>query len=249
MEKFFTPELIPFTAALALFAGLLVLELALGFLGGSLMGGDSDVELGGELGGDLDADLGADLDADLDISLEADLDADLDAGLDTGLDTEVEADSGLESATGAASWLGLGRVPLLIWVATALVSFGLSGMVLQSVLAQVSGGPIAGWLAALPAGALALLTTRSFSSTLARLVPKAETQSVSERHLGRRRGVVTVGTARRGSPAEVRVTDRYGNTHYLRAEPYSDEAEIPAGTQVVVMRATSEGTYYLVPLA
>lgn len=227
MDIFLTSQMAPFSAALAIFAGLLILELSLGFVGGSLLGGDSDVAV----------------EADVDVDADFDLSADGDMAFDTEVDTDLDTD-----ATAASSWMGLGDVPLMIWIATALVSFGLSGFVLQTLANSLLGSPLPAWLAAIPAAQLTLQTTRSFSRRLARLVPKAETQSVSERHLGRRRGVVTVGTARRGTPAEVRVTDRYGNTHYLRAEPFSDDAVIPAGTDVVVMRATAEGTYYLVAL-
>jgi hypothetical protein len=50
------------------------------------------------------------------------------------------------------------------------------------------------------------------------------------------RGTVTQGTARRGSPAEVRLRDRHGNTHYQRCEPWHEADVIPEGTEVVTLR-------------
>jgi hypothetical protein len=48
----------------------------------------------------------------------------------------------------------------------------------------------------------------------------------------------------KGEAAEVRVTDSYGNTHYLRAEPLEDDAEIPQGADVLVIRQrTAPGEY------
>jgi hypothetical protein len=79
-------------------------------------------------------------------------------------------------------------------------------------------------------------------------MPRTETQSVSTRQLGRRLGTVTQGTAARGSPAEVRVTDRYGNTHYLRAEPLSDAETIPQGAEVLVLRHRPTGGFRLIAL-
>ena len=61
-------------------------------------------------------------------------------------------------------------------------------------------------------------------------------------------GVVTQGTARRGAPTEVRLTDRHGNTHYIRAEPLKDDDVIVAGTQVLVLRHKLNEGYRIVPL-
>ncbi len=76
----------------------------------------------------------------------------------------------------------------------------------------------------------------------------AHFKSVSKRQLGKRMGTVTQGTAARGIPAEVRVTDRYGNTHYLRAEPMGDADTIPQGAQVLVLRHRPTGGFRLIAL-
>lgn len=228
MDIFFTAEMTPFTIALAVFAGLLLLEIVLSFVGGSLLGGEAEVDISADA-------------PELDLDLDVDMDVDLD--LDADLDAEVDV-----SASGASSVLGLGDVPMIIWVATLLLSFGLLGFAIQTIATSFMGAALPAWLASLPAGGLSLAFVRGFSKRFARFVPKLVTQSVSEKHLGRRRGVITVGTARRGSPAEVRVTDRYGNTHYLRAEPLNDDAVMAQGSEVIVMRATAEGKYFLVAM-
>ena len=89
---------------------------------------------------------------------------------------------------------------------------------------------------------------RSFGAVFARLLPKTETSAVSASHLGRRFGVVTQGTARQDAPAEVKVTDRHGNTHYLRAVPLKEGEEIATGTRVLVIRPRHSRGYRLVPL-
>jgi hypothetical protein len=104
------------------------------------------------------------------------------------------------------------------------------------------------WLAVLPATGVAIWFARQFGTLFANLLPRIETEALSERHLGRRTGVVTQGTASRGRPAEVRITDRYGNFHYLRAEPLRDDAQIPQGTEVMVLRHRYETGYLLVAL-
>lgn len=224
----------PFTLALGLLFALLALELVSALMGGSLlgMGGDADAEF------DLDVDAGTDFEA-------FDMDGpDLDV-LD-GPDAELEA---LEAPAGPLAWLGLGKVPFLIWLAVFLMSFGLGGFVLQTTLLSSLGFALPAGLAGLGMAPVGLWCARQFSSVFARLLPKTESAAVSKNHLGRRRGVVSQGTAARGKPAEVRVLDRHGNTHYLRAEPMRDDQEFPQGTEVLVLRKSLNEGYRLVALS
>ena len=239
LQGFLTPEFFPFTVSIGLFFGLLTLELVFLMLGGSLMGdgGDADVSVPDAADADLDFDVDADL---------ADLDTDFDA-LETDLaETELEATAGSFSVL---AWLGLGNLPAAIWLASMFLSFGVIGVGVQMALSETLGLTLNAALAAVPAFFGARWFTRTFGTLFARAIPKVETESVSERHLGRRKGVVSQGTAARGRPAEVRVTDRHGNTQYLRAEPFRDDEVIEPGTEVIVMRHRREGGYRIVSLA
>ena len=171
----------------------------------------------------------------LGIGAEADLDADLDGDAPAG-------------GGGPAAWLGLGEAPALIWLAAALMAFGLAGLGIQGVAGSL-GAPLPGWLAAIPAGLAALAFARGFARLLARAIPRTETSAPTARQLARRRGVVTQGTAARGRPAEVRVTDAHGNAHYLRAEPLDDADAIAEGADVLVLSDRRGGGYRLVPLS
>lgn len=232
----------PFSLALALLGGLAVLELLALLLGGSLIGGDGDAGLdaadGADIGGFPDA---ADL-GDLGDLGDVDL-ADLDGA-------DAAGSAGAADASGSlASWLGLGRMPALIWLAALLMGFGLSGIGLQMVLKSYLGFAAPAWMAGLPAGAFGLWFARGFGGVFARLLPQTETEALSERSLGRRRGVITQGTAAQGRPAEVRVTDGYGNAHYLRAEPFQAGEQLAQGTEVLVMRDRRKDRYVLIPLS
>lgn len=230
----------PFTVALALLFGLLALELVLMLVGVSLLGDSADADVPMADGVDADLDVGEfDLDGvDLD---GVDLDSDLDAA-------ELNTGTGADASGGLLSWLGLGRTPALVWLASLLMAFGLTGIVAQMAVSTLVGAYLPAILIAIPAGLVAVWFARGFGAVFARLLPKNETSALSERHLGKRVGVVTQGNAARGRPAEVRVTDRYGNTHYLRAEPLKDEAVIPQGSEVVVARARLDGRYFIVAL-
>tara|TARA_R100000789_G_scaffold65742_2_gene61911 strand:+ start:36508 stop:37320 length:813 start_codon:yes stop_codon:yes gene_type:complete len=255
-ELLLSDGMFPFTLALALLFGLLTLEVVFGILGGTLLGAGADgLDVDGpdldidmpDLG-DLDIDLGLDgTDIDIgDLELAGpDLDGPDVDGPDMDGDMPDGAPDGLASA---AAWLGFGKMPALIWLAAILLAFGLSGLVIQVVASNIFGGPLPAWLTAVPAAAAAIWFARQFGTLFARLLPKMETEALSERHLGRRAGVVTQGTAARGRPAEVRVTDRFGNSHYLRAEPLRDDVTIPQGTEVMVLRHRYESGYLLVAL-
>ena len=229
---------LPFSIAIGLLFGLLTLELFFVAIGGTLLGMGADAPDAPELDmpdiGDLDIDLSP---ADL---AEADLEL-------TSFD-ELEAVPSTPSGS-IASWLGMGKMPALIWLASVLVGFGLTGLVAQSVITGLFGGPAPATIVAIPAAIVGVGFARSFGSLFARLLPKTETESLSERHLGRRMGTITQGTAARGKPAEVRVTDRYGNTHYLRAEPLRDAEEIKQGTEVLVLRHRYDGGYRIVSVS
>lgn len=223
----------PFTMALALLFGLLVIELIALALGGTLMAGEGELDIADAP----DLDMG---DFDLDI------DADVDLG-DFEL-AEVEAEVPEAGAAEPFGWLGIGRMPFMIWLVVLLAGFGLSGMALQLALRDLLGFDLPSWMAAIPAGAFGLWFARGFGGVFARLLPKTETEAMSERMLARRRGVITQGTASRGRPAEVRVIDRFGNAHYLRAEPLQDKDQLTQGAEVLVLRDRRRDRFVLVAL-
>lgn len=240
LDTLLSGPFVPFSLSLALLFGLLALELAFLAVGASLIGDGPSGDVGADLAGADGIDLGAELG-----------DFDVDPGdFDLAID-EINL-TGEPPASGAMppglSWLGLGKMPTLIWLACLLMAFGVSGMALQSLATAITGQPLAALVAAIPCGAAALWVTGRFGALFARLLPRNDSQSVPTRSLGRRPGVVTQGTARRDMPAEVRVTDRYGNTHYLRAEPLRDGEEIAQGTTVLVLRHRPSGGFRLIAL-
>jgi len=177
-------------------------------------------------------------DTEVDVDLDADVEADFEAHMDAA-----------DGASGALSWLGLGQVPMMIWLAVFLTLFGLGGLILQSVLRQMVGFELQAGLASLAAAVPALGITGRVARGFAALIPKFESSAMSENHLGRTRGIISQGTAARGRPAEVRVIDRHGNTHYLRAEPLRDDAQFAQGTEVLVLRKSLHEGYRLVALS
>lgn len=139
------------------------------------------------------------------------------------LDMHADVDGGGD----LLGWLGVGRVPLLMLLVVFLALFGLAGLAIQQF-----AGPLSLWIAVPAATAAALPLTGLGARGLARIMPGDETTAVSLDELVGRRGTITIGTARRGSPAQARVADVHGQVHYVMVEPYDDDHSIGQGETV-----------------
>ncbi|WP_296719507.1 OB-fold-containig protein [Erythrobacter sp.] len=167
---------------------------------------------------------------------------------------EFDAPDGLEvGGFGEAltTLLGLGRVPLLIWLAALLFVFATIGVTGQMVLAGVLGAPLsAGW-AALLAGGAALPLNSLAMRPLAAILPRDETTAIDIDDLIRRDAEIQIGTARAGSPARAKVIDRHGQAHFVMVEPHDQTLELNAGDTVLLVRREGQtfyGVHYESPL-
>jgi hypothetical protein len=104
-------------------------------------------------------------------------------------------------------------------------------------------GDILSWLhvgpfpiSLLPAFMIALPATRMAGGVLKKALPRDESESVSRDSFLGCSGEITVGTARRGHPAEARVRDSFGHSHYVMVEPDNEEQSFPAGSKVVLLK-------------
>ncbi|MDO4640964.1 MAG: YqiJ family protein [Neisseria sp.] len=151
----------------------------------------------------------------------------LDNMLPDSLSDAGHAEVGLDAADAGAfirflSWLYVGKLPVLMLMVVFLAVFGLLGYLLQGCLKNVFGFYLNGWLAAIAVWLVSLPVVRVTAGGLYRIMPKDETTAVEQKSLVGRVGVVVLGEARPGSPAEVRVKDGFGQQHYVMAEPDGD---------------------------
>jgi hypothetical protein len=68
------------------------------------------------------------------------------------------------------------------------------------------------------------------------VIPRDETSAVSDASLVGRVGVIVIGAARAGKPAETRVVDEHGATHYVMVEPDEPDQVLDAGARVLLVR-------------
>lgn len=132
-------------------------------------------------------------------------------------------------------WLRLGELPALMALVVALTLFGLTGFLVQAMSWRFAGAFLPGWVAVPGALCAALPLTRGANGLLARLMPRNETEAVSEESLIGRVAVVVLGEARPGHAAQAKLRDAHGRSHYIMVEPDTVGEAFPAGTAVVVV--------------
>lgn len=212
---------LPFAVALGVMAALAVIE------GLGLILGASPSNLLDSVLPDIDLD-GPDLDLDLDVDADLDLDVDADVDGDLG--------SGHSGPVELLAWLQIGKVPFLVWLATFLTTFGLFGLLIQTLAHSFWGN----WLPALVASPVAFLGTlpvaRGVVALLARVLPGDETSAVSEETFLGRVAVVTLGMASRGTPAQAKLRDEHGKSHYVLVEPTEEYETFISGTPVLLVQ-------------
>jgi membrane protein implicated in regulation of membrane protease activity len=141
------------------------------------------------------------------------------------------------------AWLGVGRVPILMLLVVFLAIFGMVGLGVQQVADGFIGRPLSPALASAVAVLASLPLTGVGARALARIIPQDETTAVSLDTLVGKRGTVTIGTARRGSPAQVRVRDAFGQPHYVMVEPHDEAHPFAEGDTVLLARR--EGNLFI----
>lgn len=154
--------------------------------------------------------------------------------------TGMEATSSLDGQGPVArflAWLYVGRVPVLMILIVLLAVFGLSGLILQGVLRDLTGLVLPTALAVPLVLVASLPLVRACTGGLARILPRDESSAVStESFVGLTALVVGPGRSVSGSPGQARVVDGFGTQHYVLVEPDEAEGGFDPGTTVLLVR-------------
>lgn len=137
-------------------------------------------------------------------------------------------------------------MPFTILLIIFLTAFGLAGFVVQILAKRWLGQFLPLPLVAASAGILALPAVRVLGGALGRIIPKDETFAVSLDELVGRIATVVTGTARHGLPAQARVRDGLGRSHYVMVEPDQADGEFPAGSEVLLVRRTGGSRFHAI---
>ncbi|MBT3784786.1 DUF1449 family protein [bacterium] len=203
---------LPFAVALLVMVGISLLEgfaMIVGFGFSSLLD-------------DFLPDLGIDVDVDLD------MDADLD-GIDAG---------GYSGFHKFFAWLCPGKVPSIILLVVFLTTFGLLGLGLQ-LLAKVGlGTMVSAYIMGPAVFFLTFPVLKPINQLIIPLIPQDETEAVSHRSFIGLPANITLGKAEPGKPAEAKLVDKNGKTHYLMVEPENDGDVLQAGESIVIVEGS-----------
>lgn len=163
-------------------------------------------------------------------------------------DADLDADAeGHGPADGLLSFLGIGRVPFMIWLIVFLVLFAAIGVGIQALAENLTGAPLDTWLAAVLAAIAAAPVNGALVRPLAAILPGDESSAVGLDSLVGRRARIVTGRAAAGSPARAQVHDRHGHPHHVMVEPHEHGSEMLEGDEVLLVRRENE-TFYGVPL-
>lgn len=154
-----------------------------------------------------------------------------------------EFDGALPS--GWLTWLGTDRVPTYLWGLVFLACFGTAGLVVNAA-AEAALGSLLGWPLSVP-GALVsgLLLTSGVTRAVARVLPADESSAADVSSLEGLSALVREGVARKGYPAQAKLTDGHGQPHFPMIEPIDDGEEISPGEEVILIRKV-QGTWQVI---
>ena len=152
-----------------------------------------------------------------------------------GAEPSGVAESG--SAVGhLLAWLYVGRVPVLMVLIVFLTVFGLAGLMVQFILREAMGMAIPGVIAAPVVFFASLPLVRACAGGLARILPGEESSAISTATFVGRTAIMVGGNARTDLPAQARLTDRFGTTHYVMVEPEEPDQVLENGSLVLIVR-------------
>ena len=119
-------------------------------------------------------------------------------------------------------WLYIGRIPVLVWLIIFLTTFGLFGLITQGLFFQFTESYFPLWIIAPASLILCMPIVRIVSATIAKVLPQDETTAIHSEELIGLNAEIILGEARLNYPAQAKVKDQHGLTHYIMVEPETD---------------------------
>lgn len=145
------------------------------------------------------------------------------------------------------SWLHVGRVPLLALLVAFLAAFAMIGFALDLAAHQLLGLWLPVPLSVPLAVVGALPVVRLAAQRLGRVIPQDQSFAVTLGSLVGRVATVLAGHARKGRPAQAKVSSEHGQTLYVMVEPDAEGLAFEAGTSVLLVRQISGSRFAAIP--
>lgn len=145
------------------------------------------------------------------------------------------------------SWLRLRDVPVIVILIAFLMSYTITGLVLQQVVAALFSAPLPAIVAALAALFLSVPGVRLFAQLMSKIMPKDETSAVSSGSFVGRTATITLGLAKSGQAAQAKLKDKFGQDHYVMVEPDAADGAFAQGEMVLLVRENGS-IFYAIPV-
>lgn len=159
---------------------------------------------------------------------------DLFPDIDLDIDFDADADD-VPVLTKLFGWIRVGNVPILVLLLAFLFLYTVFGYTIQRISYQLIHHYIYWWIIFLPTILLTVPFLRVTTGFLSKFIIKDETTAITVESLEGAIATITVGIAKKGSPAEAKVVDKHQHTHYVRVEPETDD-EFMQGDKVFLMK-------------
>ncbi|MBC8012003.1 MAG: DUF1449 family protein [Burkholderiales bacterium] len=168
------------------------------------------------------------------------------AGSELGLD--LSADIEMPDVSGdwrVLDWLGLGRVPYLISLASFLLCVGIIGLFAQTLQLELVGVALPWAFVMFGAALAALPPVRLLNHGLGRVWPKdVETSAVTTDSFIGHEAEVVMGKVRGDDSGQIKFRDGGGTVHHAMA--YSDRADEIYGEGDIVLIVGRRGAFFTV---
>lgn len=159
---------------------------------------------------------------------------------DLGHQAEIGVNAEYSLIGKTLDWLYLGKVPLFVWLIIFLTVYGLTGFILQGLFHEFTQTMLSGWIIAPVCLFLCMPLVRISAKVITKILPQDETTAIHSDDLIGLTGIIILGEARANYPAQAKVKDIHGLTHYVLVEPDHD-AIFKEGQTVVLTQKTKIG--------
>ncbi len=137
------------------------------------------------------------------------------------------------------TWLYLDQLPLFIGLIIFLATYGLIGLITQSLIEHVTGNLLSGWIIS-PACLFLCMPLVQFNAKIAeKILPKLQHATLGTEELIGCKATI-LGETRLNAPAPAEVQDQFGRKHYILVVPASNET-LQQGQAVVLIKKTRKG--------
>ena len=166
---------------------------------------------------------------------------------DAGQPAELSPETSHSAISKVFDWMYWGRVPLFIWLIIFLTVYSLTGLIIQGLMLHFTAMTFSVWLISPACLFLCMPLVRVSAQLISRILPQDETTAIYSEELIGRTAVIVLGNAKMNFPAQAKVYDQYGQSHYIMVEPELDET-FEQGQSVVLTQKTQIGFQANLPL-